>query len=326
MKREQVLFLVLGLVFGTGLGLVLGLAVGRPDLFGAAPPPAPAMAGSAGSDNPHASGGMGDVVARLKELERHVADHPDDAAAMVEIASIYAQANFFDRAISWIDRAVDAAGDDPRVLIQGAMIHQHAGSRERALDLARRAFERATADPEIDEAVASIALHGAGDLDLAARAIGALERDAPDRPSLPEMKQELERLREVLARAKQHPDDPQAQREAGNFYFDTSQWALAEACYRRYLEKKPGDPDVLTDLGVTLYRQGKLDEALDRFEEALAADSSHWQAALNATIVSIDRGDADSARKWLERLKMLKPDQQSIPLLEQQLAHLGAKG
>ncbi len=323
MKREQVLFLVLGLVFGTGLGLVLGLAIGRPDLFGAAPPPPPPGMAQAAQENPHAAGGMGDVVARLHELEGRVQQDPGDVDAMVEIANIYAQANFFDKATRWIDRACETASDDAHVLLQGAMIHQHAGNRQRALELAAQAFEHATADPEIDEAVATLALHGAGDLDLAARAIGALERDAPDRPSLEDLKKELARIRDALARAEQHPDDPAAQREAGNFYFDTGQWAKAEACYRRYLEKKPGDPDVLTDLGVALYREGKLDEALRQFEKALSSSSAHWQAALNATIVSLEKGDAESARKWLERLKMLKPDQPSIPLLEQQLAHLG---
>ncbi len=324
MKREQVLFLVLGLVFGTGLGLVLGLAIGRPDLFGAAPPPPPPGAARAAGQNPHAAGGMDDVVARLHELQERVGKDPGDVDAMVEIANIYAQANFFDKATSWIDRACKAAPDDPRVLLQGAMIHQHAGNRERALRLAARAFEHGTADPELDEAVATIALHGAGDLDLAARAIGALERHAPDRPSLADLKQELARIRGLLARAKEHPDDPAAQREAGNLYFDTGQWARAEECYRRYLRRKPGDPDVLTDLGVTLYRQGKLDDALRQFEAAFAASSSHWQAALNATIVALEKKDAAGARRWLDRLRKLKPDQQSIPLLEQQLAHLSA--
>jgi len=98
MKREQVLFLVLGLVFGTGLGIVLGLAIGRPDLFGAAPPPAPPGMTQAAQENPHAAGGMGDVVARLHELQARVQENPGDVDAMVEIANIYAQANFFDKA------------------------------------------------------------------------------------------------------------------------------------------------------------------------------------------------------------------------------------
>ncbi len=81
-----------------------------------------------------------------------------------------------------------------------------------------------------------------------------------------------------------------------------------------------GDPDVVTDLGITLFRQGRGREALAQFEEAQRRNPKHWQSALNGVVVALNINDPAAARNWLARLKATNPEHPMIPQFEQQLA------
>src|SRR5512140_2232443 len=61
------------------------------------------------------------------------------------------------------------------------------------------------------------------------------------------------------------------------------QGKLAEAAdfYIQQLESRPNDPEVLNNLGVIAFEQGKQDTAVSCFGRALTADPSHGQAAYN---------------------------------------------
>jgi tetratricopeptide (TPR) repeat protein len=65
------------------------------------------------------------------------------------------------------------------------------------------------------------------------------------------------------------------------------------ARYEEELEKKRGDPELLNNLGLTLERLGRIDEAIARFEGALQADPQNFSYHFNIAHASSQRSDWD---------------------------------
>ena len=93
---------------------------------------------------------------------------------------------------------------------------------------------------------------------------------------------EVTALREAIER---DPDDADAILRLANLSFDIQRWERAGELYARYLELRPGDPDVLTDLGITLRARGEFARALELFREAQAKVENHWQSRYNEVVV-----------------------------------------
>src|SRR5262245_25705352 len=64
------------------------------------------------------------------------------------------------------------------------------------------------------------------------------------------------------------------------------------ARYEEQLKNKPGDPELLNDLGLTLERLGRTDEAIARFESALQSDSQNFSYHFNVAHA------ASQGRNW----------------------------
>ena len=67
--------------------------------------------------------------------------------------------------------------------------------------------------------------------------------------------------------------------------YDIGDWQRAVELYNHYLELKPDDPDVLTDLGIAYRQMAQFDQALGRFKEAQKAAPDHWQSYYNEVVV-----------------------------------------
>ena len=129
--------------------------------------------------------------------------------------------------------------------------------------------------------------------------------------------EEVARLRQHVA---ENPDDADAILALANLNYDIGSWPQAEELYSRYLELRPRDPNILTDLGTTYRNQGRFDEALARFEEAQAIDETHWQSLYNQVVVyAFDLGRLEVAREHLERLERLQPDNPDVERLAQEV-------
>lgn len=101
----------------------------------------------------------------------------------------------------------------------------------------------------------------------------------------------------------------------GNAAYDANDSRLAAESYEKALAVKGGDPNVLTDLGVSYRNLGDRDRALLNFDRALKSDPAHWQAAFNKVVViGLDKGDVKAARELLAKLKKTK---QNVPALDQ---------
>ena len=107
---------------------------------------------------------------------------------------------------------------------------------------------------------------------------------------------------------RQNPGNVAAWIELGNLYFDSDQYEKSIQAYRKALELKPGNADVLTDMGVMERKSGRPKEAIKAFDQAIAANPKHEVSRLNKGIVLLhDLQDTDGAIRAWEGLLEINP-------------------
>ena len=128
---------------------------------------------------------------------------------------------------------------------------------------------------------------------------------------------EIERLKQQI---ESNPEDADAILQLANLNYDIRNWARARDLYLRWLELRPADPGVLTDLGVAYRGLGEFDEAMQRFDAAQQLEEGHWQSMFNQVVVlSFDLHDHDRAAAVLTRLRALQPDNPDVQRLAQEV-------
>lgn len=127
-------------------------------------------------------------------------------------------------------------------------------------------------------------------------------------------------VQELRQRVEANPQDAEAILQLANLNFDISNWSRAQELFDRYLTLNPGEPDVLSDLGICFRALGQHQEAIEAFDEALEAAPDHWYARFNKAIVlGIDMGNLDAADEVVAELRQQRPD---APELERLTAEL----
>lgn len=162
----------------------------------------------------------------------------------------------------------------------------------------------------------------------AGRATGPMAPSAPSAPNVPSPTAqgaapaeapmaEINALRETLER---DPNDQRALLRLADLNFDIQRWDRAAELYERYLELSPGDPDALTDLGITYRARRQFDRALELFRQAQAAQPDHWQSRFNeAVVLGIDLADLAGAERALAELRRISPGNPDVERLATEL-------
>jgi|SRR5581483_2950480 len=132
---------------------------------------------------------------------------------------------------------------------------------------------------------------------------------------------DIQRLKEQVEK---NPNDADAVLTLANLNYDIRNWDRARELYEQYLKLRPAQPDVLTDLGVSLRGLGRFQDAMARFEQAQKLQDGHWQSLYNEVVVlAFDLKDVPKANAVLARLRQLQPDNPEVTKLAQELSKRG---
>lgn len=152
-------------------------------------------------------------------------------------------------------------------------------------------------------AVTPVSATPAGESSFAASPVppGAGEAPARQKSMDGKRQEEIRHLEKFLA---DNPQDAARWTELGNIYFDTHP-LKAIAAYERSLALRPDNPDVLTDLGIMYRATGRLDRALDCFEQAMRIHPSHEPSRFNKGFVLLFdlHRNAEAKAVWQELLR-----------------------
>lgn len=196
-------------------------------------------------------------AAALADLERKVADHPDDVAASIALGAMLVDRGEHDRALALLHRAVSIAPD-----------HASAPAGHRALGVVHAARgERAAAIVYFSEAVERGLRDEAVLCDLCT--LSYLEGE-PVRA--------LDFARRGVAL---FPDSAPLHRYLGNLLGFSGDLSGAAAAYQRALASGPPDAETHYNLGVVLGRLDRLDGAIENYRRALALEPGRTAAHLN---------------------------------------------
>ncbi len=180
-------------------------------------------------------------------------------------------------------------------------------------------------------------------------------------PQSPDAMANMPQVKEALQKAKDAPDDYDAQLKAalfyyqinkldeaietvtkanklkpeevqplvilGNIYFDQEKYEDAEKWYADALKKTPDDISVRTDFGLTfvLRKTPDYDRAIEEFNKSLKVDPKHLQTLQNLTVAYTKKGDAANAKSTLAKIAEIDSTNASIAKLQGEIDNIGKK-
>lgn len=115
-------------------------------------------------------------------------------------------------------------------------------------------------------------------------------------------------LAKLEERVRANPRDVEAWIQIGHISFDNQQHEAAIAAYEKALAIDPTNASVLTDLGIMYRRTGNPQEAVQRFDQAIAADPKLENPRFNKGVVLLhDLDDTAGAIQAWEDLIAVNP-------------------
>ena len=115
------------------------------------------------------------------------------------------------------------------------------------------------------------------------------------------------------------PSDAEPLIKAGNANFDAEKYEQAEKWYLLALEKDPKNLSVRTDLGLTFFlRQPRdVERAIKEYKAALAIEPNHEITLQNLVLAYKETGDKTNLAATAEKLKKVNPNNPAIKKLEE---------
>ncbi|HEY0556839.1 MAG TPA: tetratricopeptide repeat protein, partial [Thermoanaerobaculia bacterium] len=131
---------------------------------------------------------------------------------------------------------------------------------------------------------------------------------------------EIQQLRDFVEK---NPNDAAAVRKLADLNFDIQNWQRSQELYAHYLELKPNDTDVMTDLGITYRGLRQFDKALALFDRAKKLDPNHWQSYYNEVVVlAFDLKKTAEAKAALAKLQQMQPANPDVKKLADAVARV----
>ncbi|MGI9055993.1 MAG: tetratricopeptide repeat protein [Pyrinomonadaceae bacterium] len=123
---------------------------------------------------------------------------------------------------------------------------------------------------------------------------------------------------------KTNPNDFQSNLKLANAYFDSDQFIKAGEFYEKALQINPNDVGARTDLGITFVERENpdFDRAIKEFETSLKADPKHEPTLYNLSVAYFKKGDIEKSQNALKQLEEANPNSKLIERLKQTIGKI----
>ena len=119
---------------------------------------------------------------------------------------------------------------------------------------------------------------------------------------------DLERAADLERQATARPDDAKVRADLGDLYFEAQRHDLAIPWYEAAIKINRTNPQVHTDLALSLFYTNENDRALKQIDAALAADPRHLKALLSQGFIrAFGKQDLPGAVKSWEQVIAVDP-------------------
>ena len=112
--------------------------------------------------------------------------------------------------------------------------------------------------------------------------------------------------------------------EIGKKHFESRNYARAEQCFQKILKSGARYADVLNMLGIIYHADGKFNNAIDSFEEALDVNPHYAEATLNLAVLYNDLGEFKKAKALYARIQDRHGATDLDPILKGKIANMHA--
>lgn len=143
---------------------------------------------------------------------------------------------------------------------------------------------------------------------------------------------DLERAADLERQAKARPDDAKVRADLGDLYFEAQRHDLAIPWYEAAIKVNRTNPQVHTDLALSLFYTNDVDRALKQIDAALAIDPRHLKALLSQGFIrAFGKQDLPGAMRSWEQVIAVDPNSVEAGEARRQLdglksAHPGVSG
>jgi tetratricopeptide (TPR) repeat protein len=198
--------------------------------------------------------------------------------------------------IAWREGEDDEAIEDFGKAL--SMNREHTPTLMARAEAFRRAGKKKDARGDYESALKLMEEDDPNRRDAAAR-LASLLRDAGDYDDAVEVLRETVRVSGTSARI---------YTELGQIYIAQKRLDLAQLVLAKALELDAKDPSVYNALALLAQRQGKSQEAFERYDQAVSLDPNYIDARFNKATVLIDAGDYARAKTELSAIVEKKQD------------------
>ncbi|HTP79802.1 MAG TPA: tetratricopeptide repeat protein [Bacteroidota bacterium] len=118
----------------------------------------------------------------------------------------------------------------------------------------------------------------------------------------------LKQAQEMESQVAANPNDLNGVLQLANFLNDNRFFDKAVVYYKKYLAKKPEDPNARVDMAICYKELGDLDRAEREMKQALVYDPNHLYAHYNLGIVNLLEGKVAESADWFRKTVALSPN------------------
>jgi len=112
--------------------------------------------------------------------------------------------------------------------------------------------------------------------------------------------------------------------EIGKKHFESQNYARAEQCFQKIIKSGARYADVLNMLGIIYHADGKFNNAIESFEDALEINPHYAEATLNLAVLYNDLGEFKKAKALYARIQDRHGATDLDPILRGKIANMHA--